>query len=179
MIPTMLIVNRSRIAIVLGLLALPLTVSSCASGSPSHALGLHDTGITEGLPMPEYRDAWFGIPLNNSTNNTVEIESMRLTDATNLDVGPAFVVDIAHGDYIDWYAPPGTKQMQLEVARRVPLAGFTIPPHTHGRYEAVVLATARDRGAAASTTGGRIRYKTTGHDWDETWVERGNLFLSK
>jgi hypothetical protein len=157
--------------------ALGGALAGCAS-SP-RALGLHDTGVTQSLPVSQYHRVWFGVPLNNSSDRRVTIRSLELTRAQNLRTGTPFVIDIADGDSIDWYSPPGTKAMQAEVARRVPLVGFRVPAHSKDRYEAVVLVTARSTGAAASTTGAVVGYESGGHYWEETWKERSSLRLAR
>lgn len=166
-------------ASITALLALPFVIGGCAQTPSAHALRLHDSHIVEGLPQPQYEEAWYGVPLDNDATSAVKIESMQLLDASNLVVGKPFIVDIAHGDYIDWHAPPGTKRMQIEIANRMPLVGFRIPPQTRGRFEAVVLVRNRGRSAASAVSGSVIRYEIDGHDQQETWLERASLTAPK
>lgn len=157
------------------LLVLPFMISGCAPLPPAHAMQLHNTYIVEGLPQPEYEEAWYGVPLDNVTDSVVVIQSMRLSQTSNLVAGKPFVVNITNGDYIDWYAPPGTKRMQAEVANSVSIVGFEIPPHTRGRFQAIVLAKAREQTKAASVSGAVIQYEIDGHSQQETWLERASL----
>lgn len=148
-------------------------LSGCAAAP--HALGLHDTGVTQSLPLAEYPDVWAAVPLDDGTDEPVTIRSLALTGARNIRHGRPFVIEVRPNGYIDWYAPPGTTAMRAEIANRVPLAGFRVPAHTRHRFEAVVLLRPRDTGRTASITGATVTYTSGGHEWTETWVERSSL----
>lgn len=150
-------------------------LAGCAS--PPRALGWHDTGVTQSLPMTTYPQVWAGVPLDNGSARPLTLETLHLNGVRNLVVGKPFVITVTSGEFIDWYSPPGERRMQPELRTRRPYAGFVVPPDSENRYEAVVLLEARRTDVAASITGATATYVQDGHEWGETWTEHSSLRL--
>jgi hypothetical protein len=163
-----------RVLAIALILAMTAALTGCASTAP-HALGLHDTSITESLPIKIYPRAWYGVPLNNSSDSSVTVRTLKFIGRHNATAGRPFVIAYPSGNYIDWYSPPGTPGMQRAISARIPLAGFTIPPHTKGRYQAVVLVSADDIHHTASVAGATVSYDSNSHRLEETWIEHASL----
>ncbi len=156
-------------------IVIPTAVGLAGCAAPPRALHWHASGITQSLPIGQYPTVWAGVPLDNTSSDTLTLESIKVTDAQNFAVSPAVVVVVHPGDYIDWYAPPGTAAMQTELAHSTPVRGFRLPPHTKDRYQAVIPLRVRSLGRGASITGARATYRLRGRSWTETWTERSSL----
>lgn len=163
-----------RVPAIALILAVTAALTGCATSAP-HPLGLHDTSITESLPIKIYPRAWYGVPLNNSSDSPITVRALKLNGRHNATAGRPLVIAYPSGNYIDWYSPPGTLGMQRAISARMPLAGFTIPPHTKGRYQAVVLLSAVDIELTASVSGATVSYDSNSHRLEETWTEHASL----
>ena len=146
--------RTKRLLVTCTAVATPVGHARCAA--PPRALHWHASGITQSLPIRQYLIFFSGFTVFYTSDDTVTLESIEVTDPENFTVSPAVVVVVHPSDRIDWYAPPGTAAMQSELAHSMPVRGFRLPPHTKDRYQAVIPLAAVS-GSTGATDASQLR----------------------